>query len=315
MQSEASMQLDVVEVRPLTSEITEYRLRQPDGGALPAFTPGAHITVTTPGGANRRYSLVNSGHEPSEYVIAVKREQLSRGGSKSMHEDVREGTTLTVTPPENSFPLGSASRYLLIAGGIGVTPILAMARELAETGAAFEVIYCTRSAESTAYASALREIAGARLTLHHDQGDPAQVFDFWDHFATPSATHVYCCGPKPLMDEIKAISGHWPSHQIHFEDFKPVEVTQAEDQPFEVCLASTGQVFQVPADRSILETFRAKGVRVPSSCESGTCGSCRMQLVSGEVEHRDYVLVGAERQEYVMVCVSRGRDRITVDFD
>lgn len=315
MQSEASMQLNVVAVRPLTTEITEYRLMRPDGGVLPAFSPGAHITVTTPNGANRRYSLVNAGNEPSEYVIAVKRERLSRGGSQSMHEDVREGSSLTVTLPENSFPLASASRYLLIAGGIGVTPILAMARELAASGATFEVIYCTRSADLTAYADELREIAGGRLTIHHDQGDPAQVFDFWDHFATPSATHVYCCGPKPLMDEIKAISGHWPSQQIHFEDFKPVEVTRAEDQAFEVRLAATDEVFQVPADRSILETLRDAGVRVPSSCESGTCGSCRMKLVSGEVEHRDYVLVGPERQEYVMVCVSRGRDRITVDFE
>lgn len=315
MQSNASMQLNIVAIRPLTSEITEYRFARPDGGVLPEFTPGAHITVTTPAGANRRYSLVNAGDEPSEYVIAVKREQLSRGGSQSMHEDAVIGMSLEVTPPENSFPLVSASRYLLIAGGIGVTPIVAMSRALAERGAQFEVVYCTRSAALTAYADELRAIAGSRLTIHHDQGDPSQVFDFWDHFATPSATHVYCCGPKPLMEEIQAISGHWPAQQIHFEDFKPIEVTRAVDQPFEVCLASTGQVFQVPNNRSILETLRSAGVRVPSSCESGTCGSCRMQLVAGEVEHRDYVLIGPERESYIMVCVSRGRDRVTVDFE
>jgi phthalate 4,5-dioxygenase reductase component len=315
MHSDASMQLNVVAIRPLTTEITEYRFARPDGGVLPEFTPGAHITVTTPAGANRRYSLVNAGDEPREYVIAVKRERVSRGGSQSMHEDVVMGMSLDVTPPENSFPLESASRYLLIAGGIGVTPILAMSRALAERGAHFEVIYCTRSEELTAYADELRALAGARLTIHHDQGDPTQVFDFWDHFATPSTTHVYCCGPKPLMEEIKAISGHWSAQQIHFEDFKPVEVTRAVDQSFEVCLASTGQIFQVPDTRSILETLRSAGVRVPSSCESGTCGSCRMQLVAGEVEHRDYVLVGPERESYIMVCVSRGRDRITVDFE
>lgn len=315
MQSDVAMRLQVTAVSALTPEITEYRLAHFDGADLPAFTPGAHITVTTPSGANRRYSLVNDGQAPTEYVIAVKRERLSRGGSSSMHEHVSVGTQLDVGSPENSFPLVPASHYLLIAGGIGVTPILAMARNLASAGVPFSVIYCTRSTELTAYADELRAIAGAKLTLHHDQGDPSKVYDFWDHFATPSPTHVYCCGPKPLMDEIKAVSGHWPEAQIHFEDFKPVEVTRAEDQSFVVRIASTGTEVTVPADRSILEALRDEGIRVPSSCESGTCGSCRMQLIAGEVEHRDYILVGEERSQFIMVCVSRGRDVITVDFE
>src|SRR5690606_8281346 len=120
--------------------------------------------------------------------------------------------------------------------------------------------------------------------------DLEQVYDFWDHFEKPQPTHVYCCGPKPLMEEIKAISGHWPEGRIHFEDFKPVEVIRADDVAFDVELAKSGKTVHVPADRSILEAVRDAGVRTVSSCESGTCGSCKTKLLAGDVDHRDMVL-------------------------
>ncbi|VVT31342.1 PDR/VanB family oxidoreductase [Rhizobium sp. EC-SD404] len=225
-----------------------------------------------------------------------------------MHEDAQIGTTLTIGSPENDFPLKEAPRYLLIAGGIGVTPIYAMATELAEKGKDFQIIYCTRSADETAYLEEMRSAFGNRLQIHHDDGDPEKIYDFWDHFEEARNMHVYCCGPQPLMEEIKAISGHWPEGRVNFEDFKPVEIVRADDLPFEVELAKSGKTVTVPADRSILEAVRDAGIPTVSSCESGTCGTCKCGLVAGDPDHRDMVLMDDEKDDYIMICVSRAKD-------
>jgi phthalate 4,5-dioxygenase reductase subunit len=293
--------------RELTPDIAEFTLVAADGQSLPDFTPGAHITVQTPSGAMRRYSLVGTGEEPESYVIAVKREPDSRGGSRSMHEQVQEGTELTVEPPENEFPMKDAPKYLLIAGGIGITPIYSMAQKLAEEGKVFSIIYCTRSPEQTAYREELQAAFPGKVKLHHDNGDPAKAYDFWDHFAEPQTMHVYCCGPKPLMEEIKAVSGHWPEGRVNFEDFKPVEVVRADDHEFKVELARSGQTVTVPADKSILEALRENGFKTPSSCESGTCGTCKTRFLSGEPDHRDMVLMDEEKADTIMICVSRAK--------
>ncbi len=293
--------------RMLTPDICEFTLATDGSGPLPAFTPGAHITVETPSGAMRRYSLMNEGAAPDKYVIAVKREPASRGGSRAMHEQVETDAVLNIQPPENSFPLGDAPRYLLIAGGIGVTPIYAMANFLARKDKPFQIIYCTRSAEETAYLDDMTNAFGTALLLHHDDGDPEKAYDFWDHFAEPQAMRVYCCGPKPLMDEIKAISGHWPEGRVNFEDFKPVEVVHPDDTAFDITLQKSGQAITVPADRTILETLREAGLKVSSSCESGTCGSCKSGLIAGDVDHRDMVLMDNEKSTRIMICVSRAR--------
>lgn len=300
----ASRELVVAQRRALTEEIVEFTLADPAGDALDQFTPGAHITVETPSGAMRRYSLVNNGAAPDRYVIALKRERDSRGGSASMHDAAEEGTRLRVQPPENSFPLVEAPSYLLIAGGIGITPILSMARSLQAEGKPFTLIYCTRDAEGTAYREEVAGLGG-KVTIHHDGGDIDEMYDFWDHFEKPTTAHVYCCGPSPLMEEIRALSGHWPEGRVHFEDFKPVEVVRADDMPFTVRLASTGQVVEVPADRTILEALREAGIRTVSSCESGTCGTCKTGLLSGQADHRDMVLMDEEKTDRIMICISR----------
>jgi len=306
--SEQKLVVKVVDRRDLTAAITEFTLEPVDGGALPSFGAGAHVTIETPAGAMRRYSLLGSGQSPTRYRIAVKREAQSRGGSHSMHEDAQIGTALTIGSPENDFPLKEAPSYLLIAGGIGVTPIYAMATELAEKGKDFQIIYCTRSADETAYLEEMRSAFGNRLQIHHDDGDPEKIYDFWDHFEEARNMHVYCCGPQPLMEEIKAISGHWPEGRVNFEDFKPVEIVRADDLPFEVELAKSGKTVTVPADRSILEAVRDAGIPTVSSCESGTCGTCKCGLVAGDPDHRDMVLMDDEKDDYIMICVSRAKD-------
>lgn len=303
----APFEMKVVQRRELTPYIAEFTLEPFDDRSLPSYEAGAHITVRTPSGAMRRYSLVRDGREPEQYVIAVKKEQQSRGGSSSMHDDAVVGSTLSIEPPENSFPLKKASKYLLIAGGIGVTPIYAMAASLAAENTDFQIIYCTRSASDTAYLEELREAFGRRVHVHHDEGDPDKAYDFWDHFVEIKNMHVYCCGPKPLMDAIQSISGHWPEGRVNFEDFKPVDVVRVDDTPFEVELTKSGKTVAVPADKSILEAVRESGVKTTSSCESGTCGSCKCRLISGEVDHRDMVLMDEEKDDFIMICVSRAK--------
>lgn len=295
--------------------IIEFRFASPSGDPLPNFDPGSHIGVSTPYGSNRQYSLINSGDIPDFYQIAVKREPQSRGGSSSMHDDLNIGDTVTVQAPNNSFPLVEAPNYLFIGGGIGITPLISMARKCFLADKPFLLIYCARSAEQAAYAGELKTQYGDSVIVHLDSGDPSRVFDFWDHFMSPSLTQVYCCGPKPLMEEIKALSGHWPEDQIHFEDFNPQSGIDYVNSTFTVSIQSTGQSFEVNQTSTILDTLRANGFRVPSSCESGTCGSCKMKLVSGEVEHRDFVLESDEYDSAIMVCVSRGKGNVEIDFE
>jgi phthalate 4,5-dioxygenase reductase component len=299
------MTLTVTARRALTRDIAEFTLAANDGRVLPTFEPGAHITVETPSSAMRRYSLVNDGDEPVSYVIAVKREAGSRGGSASMHESVQIGTELVIAPPENDFALVKATKYLLIAGGIGITPILSMARWLEIEGKPFTLIYLTRTPEEAAYLDEIKAFPGA--IVHHDHGVPADFYDFWDHFEKPGMEHVYCCGPTPLMEEIKALSGHWSEGRVHFEDFNTVPVVREDDMPFKVTVANNGHVIEVPADRSILEALRDAGEKTVSSCESGTCGTCKCKLVEGEVDHRDMCLMDDEKADYIMICVSRAK--------
>lgn len=309
------IRMRVAKRRDLTPSISEFTLVPVDQVDLPEFAPGAHVTIETPSGAMRRYSLVNDGTEPKEYVIAIKREPESRGGSSSMHDEAHEGYELTIEPPENDFPLTDVQKYLLIAGGIGVTPIYAMARYLDKKGKALRIIYVSRSAEESAYLAELNEAFDGRIIVHHDNGNLDDVYDFWDDFVTPRATHVFCCGPKPLMEEIKAVSGHWPEGRIHFEDFKPVDVVREDDVAFEVELKKSGETVTVPEDRSILEALRDAGHATSSSCESGTCGTCKTRLLAGDADHRDMVLMDEEKGDFIMICVSRAKSgRLVLDL-
>ncbi len=309
------MQAKVIKKRMLTPSVCEFTLAVGDEN-LSSFDPGSHITVETPSGAMRRYSLVNDGqNNPDNYVIAIKREADSRGGSISMHDQTEEGSTLKFSAPENTFPLKEAPEYLLIAGGIGITPIYSMAQHLANQGKPFRIIYCSRSAEESPYLTELGDMFSDQLTASHTEGVSENRFDFWDYFAEVKNIHVYCCGPKPLVEEIKAISGHWPEGRVNFENFKPVEVTRADDVAFEVTLQKSNQTITVPADRSILEAIREAGIKTTSSCESGTCGSCKSRLVEGDVDHRDMVLMEDEKADHIMICVSRpNTGDLTIDL-
>ncbi len=315
--SEASEQalpvtrLVVAEKKQIAEGIFSFELRDPERRELLPFTPGAHVTVRTPSGANRNYSLSNDPAERDRYVIAIKRDASGRGGSMSMADDLDTGSTLELSAPRNEFELNAhAKSYIFVAGGIGITPILSMMRFLKATNeASFKLFYCTRSPELTAFRDELSAPEwSSHVTIHHDFGDIEKSFDFWPVFEKPANnTHVYCCGPRPLMDAVKDMTGHWPEGRVHFESFGVDQALVAQNQPFRVTLQRSGQSFDVPKDRSILEILRDHGIRAPSSCESGTCGSCRTGLCSGDVDHRDMVLAEDEKASQIMICVSRAK--------
>lgn len=300
--------LRITAKEPLADDIWQFVLVAPDGSDLPAFDAGAHIAVETPSGKRRQYSLCNNPAEVHRYVLGVKAERPGRGGSASLVDGTSQGDEILVSDPDNGFPLVDAPEYIFVAGGIGITPIVSMIRHLEAQGRTnYRLIYCTRAPEVTAFLNELSSPGLAdRVIIHHDGGDPDRAFDFWDTFEKPSKALVYCCGPTSLMEEVRAVTGHWPQSAIYFEDFATdVEAVRPDDRAFIVRHAETGEVVEIPEDQTILDTLRATGHHVPSSCESGTCGTCKTVLVSGEADHRDMVLTDQERKGHIMICVSR----------
>jgi ferredoxin-NADP reductase len=313
-----------LKVRAIVNEavdINSFELVHPHGDVLPRFTAGAHVDVMVPGGLVRQYSLCNDPREETRYLIAVLKVRDSRGGSRSMHDNVRAGGELKVSPPRNSFELvESASRHLLIAGGIGVTPLMAMVERLDALDADYVLHYCTRSPEQTAFKDRLDERAEkGRVVYHHDGGDPAKgirLAEVLDEYEP--GTHLYYCGPPGLMEAVAREATQWPKETVHCEYFVPPppvwpQVTRsAATDEFSVKVASTGLVLPVPRDLSIVEVLRGAGIDCSTSCEAGVCGTCRTRYLEGTPEHHDYVLNGEERESYVMICCARASSEVLV---
>lgn len=300
----------------IARDVYLFELRDPDGAQLPTFDAGSHIALQVPSGAMRQYSLCNDPAETNRYLIAVKREAQGRGGSLSLTEQITVGDTIPAAIPSNMFRLDSkAKSFILVAGGIGITPMLAIMRTLLAEGLrGFKLYYFARDVAGTAFLNELSEAPFAKHTkVIHSQDNGAKAFDLWSVFERPvSGTHVYCCGPKRLMDSVKDMTGHWQSSTIHFESFGADTKPHADDKPFDVVLRRSGQKVTVGATQSILEALRQVQVRIPSSCESGTCGSCKVCYVEGEVSHRDLALLDEEKPNQIIVCVSRAISDVLV---
>lgn len=298
--------------------ICSYELVSADGAALPPFAAGAHLDVHLPNGLVRQYSLCNAPGETHRYLIAVLRDAASRGGSQSMHDDVDVGAVLTVSAPKNHFPLVAAQRTLLLAGGIGVTPILAMAETLASQGAAFEMHYCARAPERAAFTDRIgaARFAG-RVHVHYDSGPADQRLDPGALLAAPEpGTHLYVCGPQGFIDHVldNARSLGWPPAQLHVEYFGAAAVDTGGDRPFDVQLASSGKVVTIPAGRTALEVLSEAGVDIPYSCAEGVCGTCLTRVLAGEPDHRDLYLTNEEHaaNDQFTPCCSRARTPLLV---
>ncbi len=291
----------------------------PTTGVLPTFQPGAHIDVHLPNGLVRQYSITNGPGETSYYRIGVKLEPDSTGGSVCLHSTVREGDVLAISEPRNNFPLRRDSmRTILLAGGIGITPLLAMAQALDRMSLPFELHCFAQSAEHTAFADVLDGL-GDSVVRHLGLPPDETVAEIRRLVAAPDEfTHLYVCGPGPMLEAARreAAEAGWPDDHVHFEYFK--NTTEIDDSStFEVALARSALTVTVPSGSTILEVLRENGVRMPSSCEQGACGTCVATVLEGEPDHQDVYLNDSDHQagDRIMTCVSRAlSDRLVLDL-
>jgi vanillate O-demethylase ferredoxin subunit len=297
--------------------ICSYELVRTDGAPLPPFEAGAHIDVHVGASHTRQYSLCNAPHETHRYLIGVLRDPGSRGGSVAMHDSVHAGTVLSISAPRNHFALVEAPHTLLIAGGIGVTPILAMAEALASKGASFEMHYCARSPERAAFRERIAASGFSRQAhLHFDSGDKEQQLDLPALLAMPAGTHLYVCGPAGFIEYVlgSARVQGWPDAQLHVEYFSGTLIDTTGDRPFDVKLASSGQVLTVPAGRSVIQVLAEQGIDLPYSCEEGVCGTCLTRVLEGVPDHRDMYLTVEEQaaNDQFTPCCSRAKTSLLV---
>lgn len=314
----------IVQKRLEAEDIVSLRLRGIDS-TLPAFEPGAHIDLHLPGGLIRQYSLC--GHDPltNEYEIAVLREPASRGGSAAVHDIIQVSQEAIISAPRNHFPLDSTSggRILLFAGGIGVTPIMAMAETLGATGRAFELHYCGRTASRMAYLTRIAAglPAGSAL-IHTDDGAESQKLDLARAIGRCSTQdRLYVCGPAGFIEAVLSTARDhgWPEEQLHREFFAAPDQEAAfgENRPFTVEIGSSGLKFLVPADRTIAEVLSENGVFIPTSCAEGICGTCVVNVLEGEIDHRDFLFSDTEKavNSKLTTCCSRAKsDRLVLDL-
>ena len=299
-----------------TTSIRSYVLESLDGFGLPAFSAGAHIDLVLPNGMVRSYSLIGDPRDPASYGIAVLRDATGRGGSAFVFDELRVGSIVSVSRPRNKFPLDeSAPLSVFFGGGIGITPMLPMVRELERLGRPWKLYYCARNRAGAAFLRML-EIHADKVQFHCDEElgcflDMRQIIS-----ATPAGTHFYCCGPKPMLAGFQAACATLDPQVVHLEHFSGADQSH-EGQAFTVHLAKTGSTVQVPADQSILDCLLKAGVDVAYSCREGTCGECEVRVIEGIPDHRDVVLSKKKRAQnnVMLICCSRARSEgLTLDI-
>jgi ferredoxin-NADP reductase len=314
---EVDLRLQVHRRRIGAEGVVVLDLRDPSGADLPAWSPGAHVDLELPGGLTRQYSLCGDPADRTTWRIGVLREPEGRGGSELVHDKLHEGELIDVRGPRNHFELISSPRYLFVAGGIGITPILAMITAAERAGADWELHYGGRSRRSMAFLESLEEVTGNKVTLHPQ--DEVGLIDLERILGTPRPdTLVYCCGPEPLLNAVEQRCAAWPTGALHVERFAPKDVgAPVLTGSFEVELATTGLTLTVPPERSILDVVEEAGVSVLSSCQEGTCGTCETPVLAGQVDHRDSLLTPEEQaaNDTMFICVSRAAcPRLVLDL-
>jgi len=313
-----TLMAQVAEVRAEARDVMTLELRAIGGGQLPPFEPGSHVDLHLPNGLIRQYSLTNDWRERDRYVIGVGRAADSRGGSSYVHSSIRAGAQLKISAPRNNFPLDSdAGSFLFIAGGIGITPIMAMVRWCVANQKPWRLSYAARSRQRAAFYEELSALGGDHH-FHFDD-ERGQIFDAAQAISgLTEGERIYCCGPDPLMNAVKELTANFPSGTARFEWFTaPQSDEPQESNSFTVRLERSGGEFEVPEQKSILEVLEENGFEIPFSCREGLCGTCLTNVCSGEPDHRDYVLSDEERASGKMmtICCSRSKSPLlTLDL-
>ena len=307
--AEEELKVEVVAREVAADDVVVLELRRAGGGALPGWTPGSHIDLVLDEHLERQYSLCGDPGSLQTWRIAVLREPESRGGSEYVHEHIAVGDTLTVRGPRNHFELESSDRYVFVAGGIGITPILPMIALAAAAGADWSLVYGGRRAASMAFRDVLGG-HGDRVRIHPQ--DSHGLLPLGEILGTPAEdTLVYCCGPEPLLQAVEQQCASWPHGALHVERFAPKEIGEpVRSQGFRVRCERSGIDVEVGPCHSILEVLEEAGAPVPSSCREGTCGTCESGVVSGRPDHRDSILTDDEQEagDTMLICVSRSLD-------
>lgn len=304
------MQVRIKRISFEVENINSYELMSPTGGDLVPFTAGSHIDLHLSNGMIRSYSLVNDQSERNRYVVAVNNDAASRGGSRLIHETLRVGDIISVSHPRNNFDLHEdASHSVLIAGGIGITPLLSMIRRLEALGRSWELVYAARTRRTAAFLDdlkILRPDAQRNLHLNFDQEPKGRMIDLPSVVKDvhPDA-HLYCCGPVPMLEAFEAATADRPAGHVHVEYFKAREKPAAEGG-FEVKLARSNQTIAVQAGQTILDALLAAGITVNYACAEGVCGTCETRVIEGVPDHRDLFLSKDEQDanKTIMVCCS-----------
>ncbi|HEY8578257.1 MAG TPA: PDR/VanB family oxidoreductase [Beijerinckiaceae bacterium] len=302
-------------IRYAAQDTNLYEFRRPDGAALPGAEPGAHIDLHLANGMMRQYSLVTADGDPTAYVVGIKRDRASRGGSIYIHDQLRVGQTLKIGGPRNNFPLKEdAAHTVLIAGGIGITPIWCMAQRLQKRGRSYELHYACRDRNEAAFLEELQRLSQAKL---HFDSEAGGFLDLKPIVAgAPAGAHFYCCGPIPMLEGYEAATKALPPEQVHVEYFSAKEEA-ATGGGYVVELKRSGQEFAIPEGKTILQVLRDAGVDIPYSCEEGVCGACETAVVSGAPDHRDNILTESERKanKTMMICCSGSKSaRLVLDL-
>ncbi|MFC5473619.1 PDR/VanB family oxidoreductase [Paraherbaspirillum soli] len=300
--------------------ICAIELVDPAHNNLPIFTAGSHIDVHISDGLVRQYSLCNSPEERHRYLLGILRDERSRGGSQAIHDRVREGDLITISKPKNLFALAeNTSKALLFAGGIGITPILSMAEQLALSRTDFEMHYCTRSRNRTAFLDRISNSDFShQVHCHFDDESPEQYIDLEHTLRSPQpGVHVYVCGPKPFIDAVMNTAKRqgWDAANLHTEYFSAeIAAGSSADAGFEIQIASTGKIYAVAANETIVTALGKHGIAIATSCEQGICGTCLTTVVDGIPDHRDQFLTEQERcaNNQVIACCSRAKSKLLV---
>jgi ferredoxin-NADP reductase len=305
--------LEVAAIVREAEDVVSLELRAPSGDALPPWTPGAHVDLILGNGIERQYSLCGDPAEPRSWRVAVLRERESRGGSAYVHDELAVGARLEVRGPRNHFPLLAGDEYRLIAGGIGITPLLAMVEALERSGAPWRMLYGGRRRVSMAFLDRLSRFGDKVECRPEDEFGLLDLRGFLDGLS--AGTRVYACGPEPLIEAVEALSGAWPEGVLNVERFHPKDgALDGPDDSFTVVCAISGIEVEIPAGSSIVDVLGENGIDVPTSCREGTCGTCETVVLEGIPDHRDSILTPSEQEsnEIMMVCCGRAKSPVLV---
>jgi ferredoxin-NADP reductase len=329
-----TLKVSVRSITPYGENIRCFEVVDLNNRPLPPWHAGSHIDVHLSDeiGGIRQYSLCGDPADRFRYRFAVQQEQNGRGGSKKIFETVHAGSVLSIGAPRNNFAIRyEAQRHLLLAGGIGITPMMSMVHDLEREKCDFTLHYCTRSPDRTAFLDRLAPLQSeGKAFIHWDYGNPSDGLDLKTLLKDcAEGTHLYYCGPPGFMGAVASASAHWPKGTVHREFFTPSandpaiavanfgaakgdEVAEGMGKPFQVKIASTGEVYDIPSDKTLLEVLRENGFVIETACELGVCGTCRTRVLEGEVDHKDFVLEADEQEHEMTVCCSRAKSSLLV---